>query len=70
MEVYRLKVQNLRFKEAIHNIISELKKLYAVKLVDVNMAKSEIKIVLGELGSIIACRKLLNTLGYTVTQIV
>jgi copper chaperone CopZ len=69
MEIYHIKVRNLRLKEAIQNIIRELKKLYAVLMVDVNIEKSEIKIILGELGSIIACRSLLNNLGYTVIEI-
>jgi len=69
MEVYHLKVRNLGFRAANLNIVGELEKLHEVKFVALNMEKSEIKIILGELGSIIACKSVLKALGYTDIQI-
>jgi copper chaperone CopZ len=69
METYNLKVKNLKLHEAVQKIIRELKKLYDVKLVDVNIESSEVMIVLGELGSIAACKSALNGLGYPVVQV-
>ena len=70
MEVYNLKVQNLRLQEAVQKIVRELKKLYAVQLVDVNMKNSQVKVILGELGSIVACKSALHGMGYPVEQII
>jgi copper chaperone CopZ len=70
MEVYNLKVKNLKMNEAVQKIISELKKLYAVKMVDVNLESSEVKVVLGELGSIGACKSALGEMGYPVVMVV
>ena len=68
MEVYRFEVQNLRFKGAEKKIVDELKKLHAVKAVDVNAETSEVKVIMDELGSSLACETALNSMGYKVKQ--
>lgn len=70
MEVYRFEIQNLKFKEAIDKIVKELRKLYAVKLVEVNFENSQVKVILGELGSIFAIEKVLQRIGFPVKQLI
>jgi len=69
MEVYNLKVQNLKLQEAVQKIVTELKKIYAVKLVDVNLKNSQVKVILDDLGSIGACKTALQGMGYPVEQL-
>ena len=70
MEVYRFQVQNLKFKEAIEQIVRELKKIYAVRLVEVSLEDSQVKVIMEEIGSIFAIKSVLKKLGFPVKQMI
>ena len=64
MEVYNIRVENLNQNVPCESITRELKKLYAVKGVNIDHESSVVRIVMEDYGSIYSCLTILDNLGF------